>query len=59
MPIEIKELIIKATVASGDDQESGLSREGAGVEPPGNQEEQLIKRCVEQVMEILRIQNER
>lgn len=60
MPIEIKELIIRASVQN-DVQEAGRnapSRHGSSGKN-GTSEEQIVNRCVEQVMEILRIQNER
>ncbi|GGZ17468.1 hypothetical protein GCM10007049_07500 [Echinicola pacifica] len=51
MPIEIKELHIKITV-----DESG----NTSTKPAGNEgKEELVSKCVEQVMEILREQKER
>lgn len=52
MPIEIRELIIKATVAG----------EGGGASGAGGSEEDkqaLIQECVDQVMEILKEKDER
>lgn len=51
MPIEIKELHIKITV---DESKSGSSR-GSG----GNDKQQLIAQCVEQVLEVIKNQKER
>jgi hypothetical protein len=58
MPIEIKELIIRASVreTSGRMEEKG-GNEAARIS--SSQEEQIVTRCVDQIMEILRIQNER
>ena len=53
MPIEIRELIIRATVSNASDSngEVGYSRE--------EEREALVTECVEQVMEILREEKER
>lgn len=53
MPIEIKELVIRATVEGG-----GGDRKGAGKKRELAREE-IVAECVEQVMEILRMQRER
>ncbi|WP_186757799.1 DUF5908 family protein [Echinicola salinicaeni] len=50
MPIEIKELHIKITV----DESGGGSKSSQG----GNQQD-LVAKCVEQVMEVIREQKER
>jgi hypothetical protein len=58
MPIEIKELIIRASVR----ETSGRTEENGGNEATrisSSQEERIVTRCVDQIMEILRIQNER
>ena len=54
MPLEIRELIIKAEVGSGEGA-------GAGGGPAGDAKsrEQFIRACVEQVLEILRERKER
>lgn len=60
MPILIKELIIRATVtenangsySAGQVQDPGSS--GKGLE-----QENVVRKCVEEVLEVLRIQNER
>ncbi len=61
MPIEIKELVIRASVQ--DDVEGAGGRDASiprsGAAANGTKEEQIVNRCVEQVMEIIRIQNER
>lgn len=57
MPIEIRELVIKATIvqdgAVGD--RSGSAGQNNGVTPS----EELINTCVEKVLEILKEKNER
>lgn len=60
MPIQIKELIIRATVSP----QPGSSGSTNGQPEPGNSnrekiQEQTLRRCVDEVLEILRIQNER
>lgn len=60
MPIEIKELIIKASVRDESERSTGK----ATAPPPSAvnnaaREEQLVTRCVEQVMAILKLKNER
>lgn len=60
MPIEIRELIIRATV----DNHAG----NKNINPPGQpvqngldpiQEDRIVARCMEQVLEYLRMQKER
>lgn len=55
MPIEIRELVIRAEVnpGQGESVRSGQGSTGA------SDREQLIRDCVEQVMEILRQKEER
>lgn len=55
MPVEIRELVIRAEVGprQGETQQSA---EDAGA---GSQREQLVRDCVEQVMEIIRQREER
>ena len=62
MPVEIRELVIRAVVESrgqgsgsspSDDERGGLS------ESPSVDTEQLIEECVRQVMRILAAQRER
>lgn len=60
MPIEIKELIIKASVR--DESEKSTGKPTAPTVSAGDdaaREEQLVTRCVEQVMAILKLKNER
>lgn len=52
MPIEIRELVIKATVLQDLNSDSGKNN---GVPPS----EELIKVCVEKVLEIIKERNER
>jgi hypothetical protein len=52
MPIEIRELVIKATIV----QDLNSSTAQANGVPPT---EQLVKVCVEKVLEILKEKNER
>ena len=57
MPIEIKELIIRATVdpsGAGKQGEAPASRKGK--QPDGGE---IVAQCVEQVLEILRQREER
>ncbi|MEL6971947.1 MAG: DUF5908 family protein [Bacteroidota bacterium] len=56
MAIEIKELVIKATIGNGEPQDSGGS--GGGGEGSG-QTEAIVKVCVEKVLEILNEKLER
>lgn len=60
MPIEIKELIIRATISD----ESAKANSKGVTSPVSSQgdasrEEEIVSRCVEQVMEILKIKDER
>ncbi|WP_342327500.1 DUF5908 family protein [Pedobacter sp. FW305-3-2-15-E-R2A2] len=52
MPIEIRELVIKATILQDLNSSSAQSN---GVPPS----EELVKVCVEKVLEILKERNER
>ncbi len=52
MPVEIRELVIRATVA--DTESSAGEQTGASAD-----ESALVAECVEQVLEILRRQKER
>ena len=54
MPIEIREIIIRATVG---EQLGGGKGTGGGAEKAG--QEDIVKECVEQVLEILREKGER
>ena len=60
MPIEIRELVIKATV----DQSQGAGTASSGATGKGSQSNSspggdLIKECVEKVLAILKEKNER
>jgi hypothetical protein len=58
MPIEIKELVIKASVVDGSSPDAaGLSDPGAS-RPPLNTE-QIVEACVEQVLSILEQKRDR
>lgn len=54
MPIEIKELVIKAVVDNTSPGQAGAAEQGA---PQKNDE--IISACVEQVLEVLKIKRER
>jgi len=59
MPLEIRELIIKAGVGTGDGANAGaVSSAGEGANST-NAEEQLVQQCVEKVLEILKEKLER
>lgn len=60
MPIQIKELIIRATVNSEVEPQTSPGR-SAETDPSKKEkiQEQTVQRCVDEVLEILRIQNER
>ncbi len=59
MPIEIRELVIKATVAPSDG--SNVSGDSVGSSGDNNvsKKEEIINACVEKIMEILKEKNER
>ena len=58
MPIEVRELVIKATVQqSGSNGSSGASTSSGNNTVSGNQE--IINLCVEKILEILKEKNER
>lgn len=60
MPIEIKELIIRASVRDGSEGAEGTKTvKDSASKGDASQEERMVARCVEQVMDIIRIQNER
>lgn len=59
MPIQIKELIIRATVSEGSKpQDTGPSASGPGGKKKEQENERLVRRCVDEVLEVLRLQNE-
>jgi len=51
MPIEIRELVIKATVTENQDSEESTAN--------AESTEEIVKACVEQVLEILKEKQER
>ena len=55
MPIEIKELHIKATLDNGDGNSSSGSNGDSGAAPT----DALIQTCVDKVLEILKDKNDR
>jgi len=56
VPIEIKELVIRAAI---DPKSEGAKAGNGKAEASQQQTEELVGRCVEQVLEILRRQRER
>jgi hypothetical protein len=64
MPIEIRQLVIRAIIEEDSGEASGSSEAagGAGAPAPGavaSERARLIAECVDQVMETLREQRER
>lgn len=59
MPIEIRELVIKATVDQSQGSGAGASAAGKGSSSNSSPGEDLIKECVEKVLAILKEKNER
>ena len=58
MPIEIRELNIKVSVSQNQEEQGSAPPSGS----PGNavpDKDELISECVEQVMELLKLKNER
>lgn len=58
MPLEIKELVIRATVEKGGGGEGSGGPGGAGKQGADDRAA-MVAECVEQVMEILRRERER
>ncbi len=56
MPLEIKEIVITASVVSAP---GGTSTTSEGSTVTTSSKEEIIAECVEQVLEILREKNER
>ena len=56
MPLEIRELVIKATI---DDRPGNQSGEPSSADAAEYDEEQIICTCVERVLEILKDKQER
>lgn len=59
MPIEIKELIIRATVSDESEKTNDKPTATSASKTDSSKDEMIISRCVEQVMEILAVKNER
>jgi hypothetical protein len=62
MPIEIKELNIKVTVADGSNTgagNAGGSNQAAPSQSPGAPDPAVVEACVEKVLEILKHKTER
>jgi Family of unknown function (DUF5908) len=57
MPVEIKELVIKAVVNENGNNGGAASATSSGQE--GGSQDAMIKLCVEKVLEILKDQKER
>ena len=57
MPLEIRELIIRATVSDGQDEPPANTSNGSGQQ--SGDEEALIRRVVEQVLRVLKTKIER
>ena len=57
MPIEIRELVIKATVVQ--DQKAEATSPPGDANAPQNPKEEMVALCVEKVLEILKHNNER
>lgn len=58
MPIEIRELVIKATVSQNENSSTGAAGGGTSTNDISASEE-IINACVEKIMEILKQKNER
>lgn len=58
MPIEIRELTIRVSVSQNQTEQEGGSPSAAAAAGPVDRED-LIAECVERVMELLRLRNER
>jgi hypothetical protein len=59
MPIEIRELVIKATVDQTQGQSANANAAGRGTSSGSAAGEDLIKECVDKVLAILKEKNER
>ncbi len=55
MPVEVRELIIKGVIASGEGGNSG----GASSSGTTQSQDEVIKACVEKVLEVLKEKTER
>jgi hypothetical protein len=59
MPIEIRELVIKATVDGAQSPGPGTNAPGKGISSNSSPGEELIRECVDKVLAILKEKNER
>lgn len=59
MPIEIRELVIKATVAPSDGSQAAAASMGSSGDNNVSQQEEIINACVEKIMGILKEKHER
>lgn len=59
MPIEIRELVIKATVDQAQGSGTGGNAAGKGSSSSSGAGEDVIRECVDKVLAILREHNER
>lgn len=60
MPIEIKELIIRATINNDmDNSRNGSSEGSSGASKWADDRELIVAECIDQVMQILKEKNER
>lgn len=59
MPIEIRELVIKATVDGSQSPAGAASAAGKGTSSSSSAAEELIQECVNKVLAILQEKNER
>jgi hypothetical protein len=57
MPVQINEMIIKANIIEPDEKEKKTEEKSSG--SAGGNKEEIIKECVEQIMEILNNKNQR
>lgn len=58
MPIEVREIIIRATIVD-ENQDSGGSGESSNRDNQLSEREDIIKSCVEKVLEIIRYRDAR
>ncbi len=56
MPLEVRELVIKATIVS---EASASAGQGSGSSGEGGGSAEIVQLCVEKVLEILKEKNER
>lgn len=60
MPIQIRELVIRATISEGEKSENTMApATGSDTAKKGKGDEKVVRQCVDEVLEILRVQNER